>query len=112
MVRFQQGDVVKVSFDPTKGHEQRGYRPAVVVSNRIMHDRMSFIYMCPITHTDRNNAFHYMLEGYDFVDGFVMCDQLKSMDTSARNISKIGSLIGHDLDEILDRIGMLLENEW
>lgn len=28
-----QGDIIKVNFNPQKGHEQAGYRPAVVVSN-------------------------------------------------------------------------------
>ena len=31
MVR--QGDLIKVSFNPQHGHEQAGYRPALVVSN-------------------------------------------------------------------------------
>ncbi|WP_270022525.1 type II toxin-antitoxin system PemK/MazF family toxin, partial [Lactobacillus crispatus] len=30
---FHQGDVIMMNFDPTKGHEQAGYRPALVVSN-------------------------------------------------------------------------------
>ena len=25
-----QGDIVKINFNPKKGHEQSGYRPAVV----------------------------------------------------------------------------------
>jgi len=28
---IRQGDIVSLSFDPTKGHEQQGYRPAVVI---------------------------------------------------------------------------------
>ena len=111
MVRLKQGDVVKVSFDPQKGHEQAGYRPAVVVSNRLMNDRISLVYMCPVTHTNRNNPFHYELKGYSFVDGYVMCDQMKSMDINSRNITKIGELKDSDICEILDRIEMLLEKE-
>ena len=30
-----QGDVLKINFDPQLGHEQSGYRPTVVVSNRM-----------------------------------------------------------------------------
>lgn len=111
MVRLKQGDVVKVSFNPQVGHEQAGYRPAVVVSNRLMNDRISLVYMCPVTHTNRNNPFHYKLKGYSFVDGYVMCDQMKSMDINSRNITKIGELKDFDICEILDRIEMLLEKE-
>ena len=28
----KQGDIVFVDFNPTKGHEQKGYRPAIIVS--------------------------------------------------------------------------------
>lgn len=111
MVKLKQGDVVKVSFDPQKGHEQAGYRPAIVVSNRLMNDRLSLVYMCPVTHTDRNNPFHYELKGYSFVNGCVMCDQMKSMDTNSRTITKIGSLKEADIREIISRIGMLIEKE-
>lgn len=111
MVSLHQGDVVKISFDPQKGHEQAGYRPAVVVSNYIMNNKITLAYMCPVTHTYRNNPFHYELKGYSFVDGFVMCDQMKSMDFNSRAITKIGKLKDNDICEILDRIEMLLEKE-
>jgi len=111
MVKLKQGDVVKVSFDPQKGHEQAGYRPAVVVSNRLLNDRISLAFMCPVTHTDRSNPFHYKLEGYSFVDGFVMCDQIKSMDINARNFTVVGRLNDEDITEIIDRIEMLIEKE-
>ena len=29
----KQGDIIKVNFNPQAGHEQAGYRPALVVSN-------------------------------------------------------------------------------
>ena len=31
--RLKQGNIIYMNFDPTKGHEQEGYRPALVVSN-------------------------------------------------------------------------------
>ena len=111
MVKLKQGDVVKVSFDPQMGHEQAGYRPAVVISNRLMNDRLSLVYMCPVTHTNRSNPFHYELKGYPFADGYVMCDQMKSMDINSRVFTKIGSLKDADIREIISRIEMLIEKE-
>ena len=32
---FEQGDIVYLDFDPQAGHEQRGRRPALVVSNNL-----------------------------------------------------------------------------
>ena len=38
MVKYipKQGDIVYVDLDPTKGHEQRGTRPAIVISNNVL----------------------------------------------------------------------------
>ena len=30
---FEQGDIIAIDFDPQAGHEQKGRRPAIVVSN-------------------------------------------------------------------------------
>ena len=31
----KQGDVIFLNFNPTKDHEQAGFRPAVVISNNV-----------------------------------------------------------------------------
>ncbi len=111
MVNVKQGDVLKITFNPQKGHEQAGYRPAIVVSNKLMNDKFNVVYLCPVTHTNRNNPFHYELKGYEFVDGFVMCEQMKSMDINSRGYNKIGVLNDTDLNEILQRIEMFIEKE-
>ena len=111
MVKVKQGDVLKINFNPQKGHEQAGYRPAVVVSNRLLNNRVSLAFLCPVTHTDRRNPFHYELTKYDFINGFVMCDQLKTMDLKERGFSVIGSLEDDDTIEILRRIEMILAKE-
>ena len=108
MVR--QGDVLKVSFNPQRGAEQSGYRPAVVVSNRIL-NKTVLAFLCPVTHTKRKNPFHYELTGYDYVDGYVMCDQIKAMDLSARDYSALGHLEDADTKNIIERIEMLIEKE-
>ncbi|MBR1743300.1 MAG: hypothetical protein IJ733_15800 [Lachnospiraceae bacterium] len=51
----------------------------VKISNRLLNDRLTLAFLCPVTHTRRNNPFHYELTEYDFIDGFVMCNQLKTM---------------------------------
>lgn len=34
MAIFDRGDIVMASLDPTVGNEQRGYRPALVLSSK------------------------------------------------------------------------------
>ena len=66
---------------------------------------------CPVTHTNRNNPFHYELTDYSYVNGYVMCDQIKTMDPKSRNYTHIGHLRDEDIVAILDRIEMLIEKE-
>ena len=47
----KQGDIVKLSFNPQKGHEQAGFRPAVVVSNDVFNRNAKLAILCPITNT-------------------------------------------------------------
>ncbi len=109
---IKQGDVVKVCFNPQLGHEQAGFRPAVVVNNRLLNqDKIVLAFLCPVTHTDRHNPFHYKLDGYDFVDGFVMCDQIKAMDLTAREYRLAGHLREQDISQIVERVEMLIEKE-
>lgn len=50
---FEQGDIVYLDFDPQSGHEQKGRRPALVISNNLFNRVSSLTMVCPITHTDR-----------------------------------------------------------
>ena len=53
----QQGDIITMDFAPTKGHEQQGHRPAVVVSNASFNNfARGVALVCPVTNTDRNIA--------------------------------------------------------
>ena len=54
----QQGDIIKMDFTPTKGHEQQGHRPAVVVSNTSFNNFARGVALVfPVTNKDRNIAF-------------------------------------------------------
>ena len=54
----QKGDLVILSFDPSSGHEQKGRRPALIISNEIFNKALGLAIACPITNTDRNFPFH------------------------------------------------------
>lgn len=81
---FEQGDIVYLDFDPQAGHEQKGRRPALVVSNDLFNRISSLTMVCPITHTDRGHPFHVRLDGRTKTDGIVMCDQARMLDLASR----------------------------
>lgn len=84
---FEQGDIVYLDFDPQTGHEQRGRRPALVVSNDLYNRVSSLTMVCPITHTDRGHPFHLRLDSRTQTDGVVLCDQARMLDLTSRNAS-------------------------
>ena len=82
---FEQGDIVYLDFDPQSGHEQRGRRPALVVSNNLFNRVSSLTMVCPITNTDRGHPFHVRLDERTKSTGVVMCDQARMLDLGSRN---------------------------
>ena len=82
---FEQGDIVYLNFDPQTGHEQKGRRPALVVSSNLFNRVSSLTMVCPITHTDRGHPFHIRLDSRTKTDGVIMCDQARMLDLNSRN---------------------------
>jgi len=97
----RKGDFVALTFDPQAGHEQKGRRPALIVSNDMFNRHTGMAIACPITNTDRNYPFHVAVgEGLP-VTGFVMVDQVKSTDFRARRAKRIGKAPDALLNEVL-----------
>lgn len=84
---FEQGDIVYLDFDPQAGHEQKGRRPALVVSNDLFNRVSSLTMVCPVTHTDRGHPFHVRLDGRTKTDGVILCDQARMLDLNSRRAS-------------------------
>src|SRR6185369_17693100 len=73
------GDLIALTFDPQAGHEQKGRRPALVISNDLFNQRTGLAIVCPITNTQRNLPFHVPLPTESSVTGFVMVEQVKAI---------------------------------
>jgi mRNA interferase MazF len=97
----QKGDFVAVTFDPQSGHEQRGRRPALVVSNSLFNRHTGLAIVCPLTNTDRQFPFHVAVEDDPSISGFVMVEQVKSVDFTARKAKRIGKASEKLVEEVL-----------
>lgn len=51
---MKQGEIWNVYFDPTKGHEQAGNRPAVIISGNLMNSKSDLLIVCPLTSSIKN----------------------------------------------------------
>jgi len=97
----RKGDLVVLSFDPQSGHEQKGRRPALIISNTLFNQKTGLAMACPITNTDRRYPFHIKIPSYSSLSGFVMVDQLKSIDYNARKAKFIEKAPDELLNETL-----------
>ena len=85
----KQGDIIIVDFSPQKGYEQRGKRPAIVVSNNFFNRLSSLALVCPITNTFSDFPLNVNLDDRTETTGSILCQHIKSLDLAARNASYI-----------------------
>ncbi len=101
----KKGDFIAVTFDPQSGHEQKGRRPALVVSNTLFNEQTGLAIVCPLTTADRGYPFHVAVTDNPHITGFVMVEQVKSIDFRARKAKQIGKAS----DEVLDIVLSILD---
>ena len=97
----KKGDFVALTFDPQSGHEQKGRRPALVLSNTLFNERTGLAIVCAITTSDKRFPFHVAILDDPKVAGFIMVEQVKSIDYGARAAKRIGTASHDVLDEVL-----------
>ncbi|AEV95754.1 type II toxin-antitoxin system PemK/MazF family toxin [Pediococcus claussenii] len=98
---FKRGDIVLMNFNPSKGHEQKGYRPALVWTNQEAQTVSGFAVVIPITSHDKNYPLHVRIDNKtDNIRGVIMVDQLISIDLMARHLKLVGNCGKHILDEV------------
>jgi mRNA interferase MazF len=97
----RQGDLIAPTFDPQTEHEQRGRRPALVVSRDLFNKSTGLCIACPITNTRRVHPFRVELPVDEKVTGFVMVEQVKSIDYAARAAKLLGKAPPAVLQEVL-----------
>ncbi len=95
------GDLAILTFDPQTGHEQKGRSPALIVSNDLFNKHTGFAMACPITKVDRKIPFHVKIPSSSSLTGFVMVDQVKSIDYHSRRIKFAERAPRELLDEVL-----------
>jgi mRNA interferase MazF len=84
-VNLERGTVILVELDPTRGHEQRGVRPCIAVSDPVVNadQRFPLIAVLPITGTAGDGALYPSLApGSSGLTktSYALVDHLRSID--------------------------------
>lgn len=97
----QKGDLIIVTFDPQSGHKQKGRRPALVISNTLFNEHTDLAIVCPITNTKRDFPFHIKLPNQSSLTGYIMVEQIKSIDFVSREVKFIEKTPLKTLNKVL-----------
>jgi mRNA interferase MazF len=73
------GDFVWLTFDPKVGHEQRGRRPALILSPRAYNESAGLALACPVTSRIKGYTFEAAIPLGGAIVGAVLCDQIKNI---------------------------------
>ena len=105
----EKGDLLTLSFDPQSGHEQKGRRPALVVSNLLFNQATGLAIVCPITNTNRNIPFHLPVPNTSSLTGFVMVEQVKSVDYHARKAKFVEKAPAQFVEDVIALIDVCIK---
>jgi mRNA interferase MazF len=97
----ERGDIVWLDFDPQRGHEQKGRRPALVLSPTKYNQQTRLVCVCPITKITKGYPFEYPLS-LATIAGNILVDQIKSHDWSERQIAFIEKAPSHIVAEVAE----------
>jgi mRNA interferase ChpB len=109
---FDRGDVVSVPLDPALGHEQKGTRPALVLTTREF-NRLGDVLVAPITQGgdySRYAGFAVSLTGTGCkTHGVALINKIRMLDLAARKARKIERAPQAVIDDALGRLGALID---
>ena len=103
-----QGDLAWIDFDPQAGREQAKNRPALILTASDFNATTGLLVVCPVTRTERPWRTRVRLVGTTTI-GFIMIEQMKSLDWLVRGAAFIERVPQALLDDVKSRITTMLD---
>jgi len=108
----QRGEIWMVDLDPTRGHEQSGKRPALIVSASLFNQGPAgLVIVLPLTTRDKHIPAHIRIappEGGLPAVSFIKCEDIRSVSTD-RLTRRWGVVSEATLAQVEDAMRILLE---
>jgi mRNA interferase MazF len=102
MARILRGDVIWADLDPTRGHEQGGLRPVVILSEDVFNARSGTVIAMAITSKAQRTGFPLTMELTSVKlpkQSWVKISQVRTL-----SVKRLGKKIGQVAPEELDRL--------
>jgi mRNA interferase MazF len=95
------GDLIWTDFDPTKGREQAGRRPGLVVSSSVFSENTGLAVVCPITSRVRPFPTSVVLPSGLPINGEILTSHIRSIDTTPRPIRYAGAKVPLEIAQLV-----------
>lgn len=109
---MKQGDIYLADLNPTKGHEQRGTRPVVIISGNTMNDNLGLVTICPISSKIKNyfSCVHLKKSKVNNLehDSEVITFQIRTISVQ-RLIKKLGKAQQEEIQKIFEGLNQILK---
>ena len=112
MPQPSRGEIWLVNLNPTRGHEQAGIRPGLVVSVDLFnHGPAGLVVLLPLTTQDKGIPFHVEVnppEGGLSAKSFIKCEDIRSV-AKERLSRQLGTVSSATMVAVEDRMQILLD---
>lgn len=105
---LQQGDIIRIAFDPSLGQEQQGVRPALIVSVQPVNALSNRVIVAAISNGAGFNRKYGLVVPLIGTGLQTTGDQLRTMDVRAREATFIETAPQYVVDEVLGKLAAIL----
>lgn len=109
---MKQCDIYDMYFDPVKGSEQNGRRPAVIISGNAANDNLNTVIVCPLTTKIKNYRGNVILKPSG-LNGLEEISEIMTIHVHSVSKERFGKKIGEislaDLEQIKDTLHKILK---
>jgi mRNA interferase MazF len=107
------GEIWLADLNPTRGHEQAGARPVLIIStNTFNQGPADLVFVLPLTRTDRRIPIHVPIdppEGGVSARSYILCDALRSIAKGRLGPRAWGSVSAATLGKVADNLRILMD---
>lgn len=104
----KRGDIVWMDFNPQKGNEIRGTRPALVLSPESYNAKVGLCVVCAITSKIKGYPFEVRIPETNDIEGAILTDQVRTIDWRERNVRYASSVSQSILTDVFAKLNTLL----
>ncbi len=107
------GEIWLANLSSTRGHEQAGERPVLIVSSNIFNQGPAgLVFVLPLTRTDRHIPIHVAVnppEGGLTARSYILCDAVRSISKDRLGTHAWGIVSNNIMQQVENNLRLLMD---